>query len=263
MKKLILIFVVLTILIMFFVQHLNSSESISWKKISAGISHATIEVKSDWSFRVQLFKVELDMLEIFAIDARKKEKQNKVLTAEQMAHTSDAILAINGSYFDEKHRPLGLVISEGKRINSFRSADWGVLYIKKNNAYLIHTNDWKKNPVNDVSFAIQTGPRIVVNSKPVKLKNQVARRSIIGIWPGRKTLLFAITDIGKAEANTIAEIMARKESEGGLGCIEAVMLDGGPSAQLYYKNGNLNYNITGGWPVPIGVGVRKKSTLSL
>jgi len=239
----------------------NSVKKLDWEQIADGIFHVTKVVKSDWSFRLQAFKVDLQKQQVFAVDAREWNKSERVATVKDMTRYVDAQLVVNGSYFDENNRPLGMVISEKKRINPFRKADWGVLYIKRDHAFLIHTRDWEKHPVKGVSFAIQVGPRIVVNSKPTKLKWQVARRSVIGILPDRKTLVFAVTDMGKAEANNIAELMSTPEEMGGFGCVEAVMMDGGPSSQLYSKVGNKIKDVEGGWPVPIGVAVREKDTI--
>lgn len=241
----------------------KSLAEIQWKAISPGLEYASLEYSGMLSFRLQLFRVDLAHLDIFAADARSYGDGRMTATVKEMAQREKALLAVNGSFFDEKQRPLGMVISRGERINPFRRADWGVLYIIKKQARLIHTRNWEKDPVRDVDFALQVGPRIVVKGKPTRLKPQVARRAAIGILPGGGKLIFAVTESGRAFAEDLAQLMAKPTAQGGLGCSEAVLMDGGPSAQLYAKVGPFELDISGGWPVPIGVLVLEKGKGSI
>ncbi len=228
----------------------TSGLAFDWKEIIPGLSYADAASEGSGltdSFHLQLFLVDLDLFRVKAGDARSYGKGMKKAFVHEMATRSGAVLVVNGSFFDEFDRPLGLVISEGKILNPFRRADWGVLYVSDGRAGLLHTRDWNERKPENVDFAIQVGPRIVVGGKPTTLKNQVARRALIGIMNGGKKLLVAITDKGRAESNELARLIAS------MGCSDAVMMDGGPSAQLYAEAGSFRMDVPGGWGVPIGV----------
>lgn len=231
----------------------QSPAALPWNLLAPGLWQTSLAHSGTDSFRLKVFRVSLDHFDIQAADARRMGENVKYVTAEEAARHSGAVLAVNGSFFDEHNRPLGMVISRGERINSFRQADWGVLYVRDRQARLIHTRDWAGEPVADAWFAIQVGPRLVVDGKPTHLKPQVARRAAIGIRPGGRELVVLVTDQGRASAGDLAAIMARPEAEGGLGCVDAVAMDGGPSSQLHFSLKGHHLSVRGAWPVPMHV----------
>ncbi len=54
----------------------------------------------------------------------------------------------------------------------------------------------------------------------------------------------------KAEANAFARFLAGSPEKSGLGCVDALNLDGGPSTQLFVKLPGLDLSLPGGWGVP-------------
>ena len=54
----------------------------------------------------------------------------------------------------------------------------------------------------------------------------------------------------KAEATAFARFLADPPDNGGLGCWDALNLDGGPSTQLVVKLPALTLSLPGGWGVP-------------
>ncbi|RJO63743.1 MAG: phosphodiester glycosidase family protein [Myxococcales bacterium] len=233
----------------------------AWTRLAPGLETAHIEAAvppAAESFRLQAFKIDLSAFAVLAADARQFASETKTATAREMRERLGAELAVNGTFFDEKGRPLGLVISGGKEFNPLRRADWGVFYIADGKANLMHTRDWFEHPPSNVDFAMQVGPRIIVDGKPLTLKPQVSRRAALGVQPDGKMVIVAVTDRGQAEAGDLARLMAKPEAEGGLGCRQALMLDGGPSAQLSASIGEFTFDIVGGWPVPVGVAFVRK-----
>ncbi len=233
----------------------ESMKPLLWRPVVDGIERSSLRVDDDSSpFRLLAFRVDLTRFRLIAADARQFGPERKTADLREMARWWKGLLAVNGSYFDENDRPLGLVVSNGVTLNSFRKADWGVLYEVDGRAGLVHTRDWpKRSETLDPDFAIQVGPRVVVNGEPTRLKPQIHRRAAIGILPGGRSLVLVVTDSGKAEANALARVMATSPEKGGLGCRDAVMMDGGPSAQLYLNAGGQNLSVPGGWSVPVGV----------
>lgn len=197
-----------------------------------------------------VFVADLTRLRLVGIDARTDGRV--VAPVEVLRAEADAHVAINGTFFDGKNRPLGLLISEGVTRSELRAADWGVLTVDDNGtAALVHTRDFRASDT--IDFAVQCGPRVVIDGTPPGLKLQVARRTGLCIQGPQQVALFVVD--APVEANTLAAWLAQPEPDDGLGCRDAVLLDGGPSSQLDARVGTKHPSIRGGWGVPNAVGV--------
>lgn len=169
----------------------------------------------------------------------------------------DAWLAINGTFFDEKGAALGLLQGTGGVLSSLRRADWGVLEITASGeARLVHTRDYK--PRAAIEFAVQCGPRIVIDGRVPSLKPQKAQRTALCVTEAPSLVKIAVTR-GRVEARAMGEWMAAPESRGGLACRDALMLDGGPSTQLSARTPEVELDLPGGWPVPNGIAVMPRT----
>jgi hypothetical protein len=73
------------------------------------------------------------------------------------------------------------------------------------------------------------------------------RRANRGVCRGSCRRLVVST---KAEATAFARFLADPPDKGGLGCWDALNLDGGPSTQLVVKLPALALSLPGGWRVP-------------
>ena len=95
-------------------------------------------------------------------------------------------------------------------------------------------------------LVVQGIPRLVVGGKVSGLKPQFAERSAVCAEGSVVTLVVST----KAEATTFARFLADPTNKGGLGCLAALNLDGGPSTQLFVKLPGLELSLPGGWGVP-------------
>jgi Phosphodiester glycosidase len=164
-------------------------------------------------------------------------------TVAAMTEQGAALLGVNGSFFLADFRPLGLLVSEGRERQGLRKVDWGVFFVKQGRAAMIHTRDFKGSEGMD--FAIQSGPRLVVDGELIKVKPQRARRSMIGVdAEGRVLIAVSATSLLLPEA---AAFMRR------VGARFALNLDGGPSSQLSYPARGVH--VTGFGRVANGIGV--------
>ncbi len=197
-----------------------------------------------------VFVADLSRLRLVGIDARTEGRV--VAPVEVLRAEADAHVAINGTFFDGERRPLGLLISEGVTNNPLRTADWGVLTVDNHGrAALVHTRDFRASDA--IDFAVQCGPRVVIDAVPPGLKPQVARRTGLCIQTPTQVALFVVG--APVEANTLAAWLAEPEANGGLGCGDALLLDGGPSSQLDTRGGATHPSLAGGWGVPNAIGV--------
>lgn len=164
-----------------------------------------------------------------------------LLDAGAWARRTQARAVVNGGYFDERNRPLGLRVASGQRTNRLKKADWGVFAIRDGRAQIKHTRDYR--PSRRTREAMQCGPRLVVAGKTTDLKPQWARRSGVGI-DARGRVILAVSD-GELSFDEWAKIWASPQ---GLGCVDALNLDGGGSTQAWTPNPQMR--VAGAWPVP-------------
>jgi uncharacterized protein YigE (DUF2233 family) len=236
---------------------LTAQQPSTWAELETGVSYRQVTVPTSESWgpgQLHVFRISLNTHRLVPLDARSATR--KRATVEALASDASALLVVNGTYFDERSRPLGLLVGSGRELNPVRHADWGVFYIHKGRAHLVHTTEWRRAPVKQPEFAIQVGPRCVVDGKPVKLKPQIARRAALGIQNDGSVLIVIST--GELLSADLARAMANREADGGLGCVDAVMLDGGGSAQLWATSGTRRWRISGSWPVPNAIAVRRR-----
>jgi len=182
------------------------------------------------------------------LDAGKDQRRTALVSELRREH--DALLVLNGSFFDPESRPLGLVIGENGESSPLRKLDQGIFLIASGVPQIQHAS----RPVPaDVEMAVQAFPRLVVDGQPLRMKPQRSRRTIICV-PGDGSVLLLIVE-NPVSLQDLAVEAAKPPTEGGLGCWSALNLDGGPSTQASLKTPEMSLEIEGGWPVPNGIAV--------
>jgi uncharacterized protein YigE (DUF2233 family) len=227
-----------------------------WQKIDEGLEFRAAKIDSQpyqTLIKLKVLRVGLEKFQVRVLDTRVYGVGWMDIRA--LAKKTGALAAINGGFFTPEYRPLGLMIMDGKEIHPLRKADWGVFYVQDNQARIIHTTEFQNN--RNITQALQVGPRLVVNGRELQMKKQVARRSAVGVTKKNQVILLN-TDDTEVYAQDLARIFHLPESEGGLECRDAMVLDGGPSAQMYAEYKSLKIDIPGGWGVPNGIGVFKR-----
>jgi hypothetical protein len=175
------------------------------------------------------------------------------LEAGEWRSRENARAVINGGYFGENGKSLGLRISDGRRFGGLHPANWGVFFIADGKARVLHTRDFTKQhkSLKGITQAVQCGPRLVVNGRVTDLKPQTARRSALGIQRDGRIVL-AVSE-GVLSFQEWAQLWARED---GLDCRDALNLDGGGSTQISLKTPKRSLEISGSWPVPDAVAIQ-------
>ncbi len=238
-----------------FVQAGSASSDHFWQIIDEGLETRSFQVEGppyETLIKLRAIKVDLDKFQVRVIDSRSFGAGRMEIRT--LVRKAQALAAVNGGFFLPDHRPLGLLIVDGKETNPLRKTDWGIFLIQNNRPRIIHTRDFQNEGT--VSQALQVGPRLVVNGEETRLKRQAARRSAVGINSKGQVLLVSTEDT-EVYAQDLARLFRLPESQGGLECRDALTLDGGPSAQMYGEYKSLKIDIPGGWPVPNGLGIFK------
>ena len=255
-KKIFLLLFVLLVFPFLMGQAPLSPASNSWKKVDEGFEVRSITLQGppiQVPFKIRALRLDIARFPVRVIDARDFGVNR--LEIRLMVQKSMALGAINGGFFLPDYKPLGLLIIDGRETNPLRKADWGIFMIQENVPKILHTKDFL--PDRGISQALQVGPRLVVGGRELTMKKQAARRSAVGITYKNQVVL-ANTEDTDAYAQDLARIFWLSEEDGGLGCKDALTLDGGPSAQMFVEYKSVKIDIAGGWGVPNGLGIFRK-----
>jgi uncharacterized protein YigE (DUF2233 family) len=209
-----------------------------WSEIAPGLEYIDIgaNLLTPWS-HIHAFRIDLNQNQLNVVMAKKLSK--KYASVEEFAGHSNALLAINGGFFDHDYRPLGLRINNQRQYNPLKHISWwGVFYIKNKQPYLSSVR--KFNNHQKIDFAVQSGPRLLVNGRIPALKIGHAERSALGISPDGRVIIL-VTENMPMTTRTLAELMKASP----LNCKDALNLDGGNSSQLFAQTGFFKINAHG------------------
>lgn len=198
--------------------------------IAAGapITPEITSIQGDDTFRLHVFTVPLAGARLRVIDLGMSRD-----LAGTLAKTT-ASLVINGGFFDERERPEGLVISEGKELSARSDTlGGGVLTVAGDHATLHAAEGF--TPAKDVTFAVQARPRLVVDDRTniVEDTGQRAERTALCVRDEGRTLEVVIARGENPGAGpTLALLADMLQSRG---CRAALNLDGGPSTGAAWR----------------------------
>jgi uncharacterized protein YigE (DUF2233 family) len=142
------------------------------------------------------------------------------------------------------------MVSAGRELAPLRRVDHGVFTVAAGVPGLQHARSYRAPP--GLDFAIECGPRLVVEGAPVQgLRRGVARRSALAYDGEGRVLLLAT--LGGVELAELAAFLARPLASGGLGARGALNLDGGSSTMFDLDRDGRRISIRSAIHVPVGV----------
>jgi exopolysaccharide biosynthesis protein len=211
--------------------------------VAPGIAHAVFKVRPADAepFSGHVFKIDLDVAELRLVPAGDSAARR---TVEQIVAPYPIAVAVNASFFDKEGRAMGLAVDEGRVMALSNRRNWGALVIDGKQGQIMLGADIQ-DPL-DHRLIVQGIPRLLVGGKVQQLKPQIAERT--ALCAGGHIVVLVVST--KAEATAFARFLADPPDKGGLGCWDALNLDGGPSTQLVVKLPALELSVPGGWGVP-------------
>ena len=248
------------ILIFIFSSHIPKADTAfaqsetDWDEITSGLWQKQVTVHEP-SFNlpgaVLLIKFDPQFIEAQATSSLSFGSPSS--TAEEIVKSTNSFLAINANFFDKNGKALGLIIHGGKilqKIHSGGSVLSGIFFTKTNGIFINHYADFSPNKVIE---AIQAGPRLITNGRPLKLAAPLSlnRRSGIAITTEGNGLIFiTLARFPGVSLHGLQRLLLSKE----LHVTEALNLDGGSSSQIFIrKTGDMASDIStsGGDRVPV------------
>ena len=204
----------------------HAAAAATWRKLAPGLDYQdlTASYLTPWS-HIHAFRIDLQFHRLALVMA--KDLAVDYASAEEYAKHSKALITINGGFFDQNYHPLGLRINNKKQKSPIKQISWwGVFYIKNNKPYISNVNQFNRDK--QIVFAVQSGPRLLVNGKIPPLKPGRAERSALGISKDGR-IIIVITDNAPLSTTELAQLMKAEP----LSCLNALNLDGGSSSQLH------------------------------
>jgi len=142
------------------------------------------------------------------------------------------VAGVNGSYFQEDFRPVGLMVADGKEIQPFEKAKLlaGVLAVRGARLEIVRSSQFAKS--SDLRQAVQCGPMLVESGSPTAGLNdaRAARRTIVATDGHGRWALIYLTSVTLADA---ARILITPGALGDWVPATALNLDGGSSSGLW------------------------------
>nr|WP_045100582.1 phosphodiester glycosidase family protein [Legionella micdadei] len=209
-----------------------------WRTLAPGIEYQDLDGNflTPWS-HIHAFRIDLKENELSLISAKDLSRDHA--SVDEYAQHSNALLAINGGFFDNNYKPLGLRIYNNHQHSPPKHISWwGIFYIKNQRAYL--TNISQYHPSSQIDFAIQSGPRLLINNRIPPLKPGRAERSALCITHDGHVIIL-VTDNLPLSTTELAQIMKAQP----LSCENALNLDGGSSSQLRANVGSFQLEVHG------------------
>ena len=212
--------------------------STQWREIAPGIQYQDSLTSrfTPWS-HIHTFKIDLNRNQLSLVTA--KELHQEFATVDQYAKLKQALIAINGGFFDAAYHPLGLRIRSHQQISPLKAISWwGIFYTERTHPTITSSRQFHLSE--SIDFAVQSGPRLLINSKIPPLKPGQAERTALGITKEGQ-LIIIVTEHAALSTTELAQLMKSKR----LNCVQALNLDGGSSSQLYAKTQTFQLNVHG------------------
>ncbi len=216
----------------------HKSMALEWRELAPGIEYIDMNtnVLIPWS-HIHAFRIDLKKNKLDLIMANDLSLHNASVDA--FAHHSNALITINGGFFDRNYAPLGLRIGNQQQHSPLKHISWwGIFYIKNKTPYISSLKQYTSD--NQVDFAVQSGPRLLVNGQIPSLKTGYAERSALGITSNQRVIIL-VTNNSPMTTTALAQLLKTTP----LNCNNAINLDGGSSSQLNAHMGLFQINVHG------------------
>lgn len=214
----------------------RAADAEPWTPLGRGVEHRLLEgAIAGHAFRFRPADVELHVVPASGGHARVAD----------LAPAGEAI-ATNASFFDETGRAMGLAVDRGRSLGGRRLSRWAGFVVERERPPRIVAGTALGDGAG-AELVVQGLPRLVVAGAVPRLKPQRAQRTVVCVGEGRVVLLVTTT---RVEAGELAQLLAAAPAAGGLGCRDALNLDGGGSTQLHARWGDFGARIEGAWGVP-------------
>jgi exopolysaccharide biosynthesis protein len=204
-----------------------------WREVEAGLRQRSL--CSGGEAMLHLVEVDPDR---WTLDALRVEPT----TAPTVARDSGAAFAINANFFDPDRKTLGVVVSDGETLQRPHPVSWQSIFYTTSagNAAIVLPERWDAVQ-GDAAMAAQAGPRLVAEGRATgATRGKPSLRSGVCLTADDRVIFFVTTMRRLIDVDEMTDLAARGEDRGGLGCRDAMLFDGGPSAQMHLAGSGIS-----------------------
>lgn len=209
-----------------------------WQSLSPGIEVKEVVVHPEALFPSRILFARLATARTRMRVLSASDFGYKQLSAREVAIHSGASLTINANFFDDKGDPLGVVVSQGTlKHRAHRSGRTlsGVFLLGDRGFRIIHRDSFTPDGVLE---AVQAGPRLAMEgaAAPGVRDTFSTRRAGVCLTATGDIIVFCVSSglftLAMPSLQTLLVSPA-------IGCIDALNLDGGGSAQLFARGSRI------------------------
>lgn len=222
------------------------AKTLEWQTLAPGIDYTAIHFPELYvTSKLHALRIDPKRYQLNLLTAQDIARKAGLVT--KFAQTKNALIVVNGGFFNSDYQSLGLRINRGHIVNPIKSISWwDIFVIEDDQPKIISTANYQQS--DKVTFAIQAGPRLLIDGKIPKLKDKADLRSALCITPTNQ-IIIAVTEHLPLTTTQLANILRKSETKNGLNCKDALNLDGGHSSQLYVNVGTKKINVPNLSPV--------------
>lgn len=222
-----------------------------WQPLAKGIEYQDIASNplKPWS-HIHVFRIDPRQQQFSLVFADNFSQKNASIS--EYAHYSKPLLALNGGFFDPEYNPLGLRITNHQQKSPLKRISWwGIFYIQNDRPAVTNVKHFRKS--SSISFAVQSGPRLLIQGRIPSLKPGSAERSALGVTKDNKIIIL-VTENASMTTTQLAQHLKAPP----LLCKDALNLDGGNSSQLFANINHFKLNVHGFSNVSDAIIVKEK-----
>src|SRR5262245_55358402 len=211
-------------------------------RAAPGIDYAFFDQRSNdvEPFQIHAFTIDLEVAELRLVSAGSSARRR---TVDQIVAPYPMVVGVNASFFDTEGRAIGLGVDDGQLVAAGRRQSWSALVIEGKKARIVLGSEIQDH--RGYRLVVQGIPRLVVGGRIQRLKPHISERTAVCADGSSVTIAVAT----KIEATDFARFLSDEPAKGGLGCSDALNLDGGPSTQLVVRLPSMTLALPG-WAVP-------------
>ncbi len=205
-----------------------------WKPVTTDLWSAQVTLPGNAIFSSELLAFRSTLTKFSVAILKASEVGTQRSTVRYLADSAGAVVAVNGSFFDEYGKPLGLIVARGiltqplhKRGNTLTS----VFAIGGGRPQIRARSEFSPASITE---AIQAGPRLLKGGSAVPgldERDTITRRSGLCIDRGGALVMFATSS--RLRGVTLSQLQQVLPST--FGCVDAINLDGGGSSQMFFR----------------------------
>lgn len=205
----------------------------------------TVQDESGQRVSLHLCKFSTDDYTLQVVDQGSDQENRKYSNLRDAMEKNGCVAGLNGGFYGKDYQPLGVVYENGKKVAPFSSSTRrglasGVIWSGSGGIHIVRLNEFKGGA--GVRQAIQTGPMLISQSKPVSglsREKRSLRSFVLTDWKGT----WMLGTSSSVSLGDLADILHSPRVFQTISVNRAINLDGGRSSAFFLKQQTGNQSV--------------------